>query len=183
MIKLIPIVAGILLLVTPCRGQVTLPSGIGENSAFDTLDTRYDRNEMSVDTAWAVNDSLWAALLWIGDSDSTWYDGRWHGTGGVCSFSFLMTIDPRRNQIKDYREIHAACDVEQSYHDAIYDDHRVRTSSTVEVISSKAHYPDGSDDWDKLVPFETRLFKVLQTGMITDMGTGPIAEPGLWQER
>lgn len=174
---------GILLLAITGHGQVKLAPMIGENAAFDTLAARYDRNEIAVDTAWAMNDSLWVALLLIGDSDSTYYDGSWMQTGGVCAFSFLMTMDPRSGWIKDYLEIYMSCDMDQSNHDAIYDDHRVLSSSTVEVISSRAHYPSGSDDWDTLVPFEARLFNVLQSGAIVDMGTRLIAEPSLGKGR
>lgn len=156
---------------------------IGANPAFDTLSARYDRNEIGVDTAWAMNDSLWAALLWIGDVDSVQTDQGWFQMGGVCSFSFLMTMDPRSGRIMDYREIHSACDVDQSNHDEIYEDHRVLTSSTVEVISSKAHYPNGSDDWDRLIPFATHRYKILISGMIADKGDGLITEPSLWERR
>ncbi len=181
--KPIAAIVGLLMLAIQGRGQVDIAPTIGEDPAFDTLATGYDRNEISVDTAWAMNDSLWAALLWIGDVDSIQTDQGWFQVGGVCSFSFLMTMDPGNGRIMDYREIYPACDVEQSHHDAVYDDHRVLTSSTVEVISSKAHFSDGSDDWDRLIPFATHLYTILITGMIVDMGSGLITEPSLWKAR
>ena len=183
MIKPIAAIVWLLMLAIQGRGQVNIAPTIGEDPAFDTLATRYDRNEISVDTAWAMNDSVWAALLLIGDVDSIQTDQGWFQMGGVCAFSFLVTMDPRSGRIMDYREIHSACDVDQSNHDEIYEDHRILSSSTIEVISSMAHYPDGSDEWDELIPFATHLYKILITGMIADAGSRLITEPDLWKTR
>ncbi|MBK8226937.1 MAG: hypothetical protein IPK70_07155 [Flavobacteriales bacterium] len=183
MMKPIAAIVGLLMLTIQGRGQVNIAPTIGENPAFDTLATRYDRNEISVDTTWAMSDSVWAALLLIGDADSIQTDQGWFQMGGVCAFSSLMTLDPHSGRIMDYREIHSACDVDQSNRDEIYEDHRVLTSSTVEVISSKAHYPDGSDEWDELIPFATHWYKVLNNGNIAAVGGGLITEPTLWKAR
>ena len=162
---------------------VTLTPFIGENSAFDTLPARYDRSDIGVDTTVAINDSLWMSILWISDADSMPDEkGEWFHSGGLCEYIFLMTMDPRLGYIKDYREIHVECDVEQSNHNAIYYSHYLRTTTTVEVVSSKARYFEGSDEWEELVPYESRIYKVLPTGMIAlAAGPGIITEPRLWK--
>lgn len=174
-------------LVSTCTLRAQLPPSlgpfIGENSAFDTLDVRYDSSDINVDTTVVINDSLWMTVLWISDADSTPDEkGEWFHSGGLCEYIFLMTIDPRLGFVKDYREIHTECDVEQSNHDAIYYSHYVRTPTTVEVVSSKARYLEGSDELEELVPYESRIYKVLPTGMIAlAAGPGIITEPRLWK--
>lgn len=151
--------------------------------AFDTLASWYDRSGVGVDTTVVISDSLWMSVLWISDVDSVPDDkGSWLHRGGVCEYVFLITTDPRTLRAKALRRIRPECDVDHSIRDATYYSHRILAPTIVEIVSSKPRwYKKDDDDWEELVPFETRTFKVLPTGGIADMGVGIIPEPGLWK--
>lgn len=159
---------------TMAQSPVLLDVQIRENAAFDTLPAWYDRTEISVDTTTVINDSLWMAILWISDADSMPDDiGGWYHSGGVCEYVFLMTMDPRTGLIVDYQQIRTACDVDQSIDDVTYYSHRVGEPGIVEVISSRPRrWREGGSDWEELVPFELKWFKVMTNGSVKDMGVG-----------
>ena len=148
--------------------------------AFDTLASRYDRSEASVDTTVVINDSLWMSVLWISDNDTMLEDGVWVRRGGVCAYVFMMTIDPRSMRAMALKEIRTECDVDLSIPDQTYYSHGILAPTNVEVVSSKLHvWLEDGVELEELVPYEVRLFKVLPTGTVVDMGTGSVTGPGL----
>ena len=183
--RLLTTICGMLFgaLMVMAQRPIALSASISGNSAFDTLPAWYDRSQISVDPTVMINDSLWMAILWIGDADSVKdVQGGWLHTGGVCEYVLLMTVNPRNDEVKDYRQIRTECDIEQGDTEAIYYTHEVVSPTVVEVISSKPVWSgDLPGDYDVLVPFEVRTFKVLPTGAIADVGTGAITEPRLWK--
>jgi hypothetical protein len=179
------VLIGSALMVGMALGQVPMhiEDTIREHPAFDTLGVYYDRSSISVDTVVAINDTLWMAVLWVSDADSARDEqGEWYQRGGVCEYVFLMSIDPRGDQIKDYNLIRTECDVDQSSENATYYAHSLIKPGTVEVLSLRpSRWKEGESVWEELVPYQSQIFNVSVTGAITDQGAEPIMEPRIWR--